>query len=90
MKPVVAVILIIGGVIIVALPPLSDAWRTLMSTRVLEHGAHSAFLQGSMENEYCFGCWVLGAAMIGVAIIASLTRPSIEAGMRQRTPGDSA
>ena len=39
MKAAVAITLIIAGVVVVAIPPLSDAWRTLMLTRLLEGGA---------------------------------------------------
>ena len=36
MKTAVAITLIIAGVVIVAIPPLSDAWNTLMVTRLLD------------------------------------------------------
>jgi hypothetical protein len=87
MKPIVAVTLIIGGIFVVALPPLADAWRTWMFTRLMEHGAHSVIIEGDMPNLYRFGCWLLGAAMIAVAVIASRAPSSIDSAMRQRAPG---
>jgi hypothetical protein len=72
MKTAVIVTLIVVGAAIVALPALSDAWRAWMMTRLMEHGATSVTLEGRMEDLYRFGCWALGAAMIGVAILSAL------------------
>ena len=69
MKTAVAVTLIIGGVFLVAMQALSDAWRTWMMTRLMEHGATAVNLDGRMENLYRFGCWALGAGMIGIALL---------------------
>jgi hypothetical protein len=77
MKTAVAVTLIIAGVVVVAIPPLSDAWRTLMLTRLMEHGATSVNMEGRLEDLYRFGCWLLGVIMIGVGVIASF-KPSSE------------
>ena len=77
MKTAVAVTLIIAGVVVVAIPPLSDAWRTLMLTRLMEQGATSVNLEGRLEDPYRFGCWLLGAVMIGVGVVASF-KPSSE------------
>ena len=71
MKTAVAVTLIIAGVVVVAIPPLSDAWRAHILSRLLEHGATSVNLEGRMEDLYRFGCWLLGTAMIGIGVIAS-------------------
>jgi hypothetical protein len=76
MKCSVAVALILGGVLVVALPPLSDAWRTFVFARLLEHGANSIEIDGRMEDTYRIGCWLLGAAMISVAVIGSLAPAS--------------
>ena len=77
MKTAVAVTLIIAGVVLVAIPPLSDAWRTLMLTRLIEQGARSINMEGRLEGLYRFGCFVLGAFMIGVGVVASF-KPSTE------------
>ena len=72
MKTAVAITLIIAGVVIVAIPPLSDAWNTLMVTRLLEHGAGSVNLAGRLEDTYRLGCWLLGAGMIATGSLFSL------------------
>jgi hypothetical protein len=71
MRTAVAITLIIAGVVMVAIPPLSDGWRALLMTRLMEHGATSVNLEGRLEDLYRFGCWLLGAAMIGVGIFAA-------------------
>jgi hypothetical protein len=71
MKTAVAVTLIVAGAVVVAIPPLSDAWRTLMVTRLMEHGATSVNLEGRLEDLYRCGCWLLGAVMIAVGAGAS-------------------
>jgi hypothetical protein len=71
MRIEIVITFIVGGVIVVALPPLSDAWRAFMVTRLLERGSNSVMLEGRMEDIYRFGCWALGALMIGVAVIGS-------------------
>ena len=38
----------------------------------MEHGATSIDLEGLMEDLYRFGCWALGAGMIGLALVMSL------------------
>ena len=77
MRTAVAVTLIIAGVVVVAIPPLSDAWHTLLVTRLIERGATSVDLVGRLSELYRFGCWLLGAVMIGVGVLAS-SRPSVE------------
>ncbi|MGC4031715.1 MAG: hypothetical protein QM754_08275 [Tepidisphaeraceae bacterium] len=72
MKTAVAVVLIVCGVVLVAIPPLSDAWRTLMVTRLLEGGAGQVNLTGELSEVYRIGCFALGAAMIGIGVIGSL------------------
>jgi hypothetical protein len=76
MKTAVVITLIISGVVVVAIPPLSDAWRTLMMTRLMEHGVRSVNMEGRLEDIYRIGCWSLGAAMIGVGFAASFI-PSV-------------
>ncbi len=76
MKTPVAVTLIIAGAFVVALPPLSDALRTMMLTQALTHGANLAPWDGLMDTPYRLGCWLLGAVMIGIAIKAGLGAPS--------------
>jgi len=71
MKIAVAITLIVAGVVVVAIPPLSDAWRTLMVTRLMEQGATSVNLEGRLEGLYRCGCWLLGTVMIVVGVGAS-------------------
>jgi hypothetical protein len=75
MKASIAVALIIAGAFVVALPPLADAWHSYMLMRLMEHanGPSSVNLAGAMPDLYRAGCWLLGAGMIGVAVIASAT-----------------
>ena len=82
MRTPVVITLIIAGAFVIALPPLSDAWRTMMLTQALTHGANFAPWEGLMDGPYRFGCWLLGAVMIGIAITASLAAPSKEAALR--------
>jgi len=77
MKTAVAITLIIAGVIVVAIPPLSDSWRTLMLTRLMEQGATSVNMEGRLEDLYRFGCWLLGAIMIGIGVFGSFTRSTV-------------
>jgi hypothetical protein len=83
MKSAVAITLIIAGVVVVAMPPLSDAWRTLMFTRLMEHGASSVDMQGQMDDLYRIGCWAFGAAMIAIGIMGSFA-PMFESRSSQR------
>jgi len=71
MKTAVLITLIIGGIVVIALPPLSDAWRALLLTRMLEHGATSVNIEGEMPDLYRAGCMVVGAAMVLIAVVAS-------------------
>ena len=81
MKSTVAITLIIGGIFVVALPPLSDAWHASMIAHVMQANNNpnqSVSLPGVMEDAYRFGCWLLGAMMILVAVIASVA-PGLKA-----------
>ncbi|HZL35621.1 MAG TPA: hypothetical protein VFC78_09955 [Tepidisphaeraceae bacterium] len=81
MKPAVAIVLIIGGIVLVALPPLSDAWHASMIMRVMEasHNQNqSVMLPGTMEDAYRFGCWLVGALMVLVAVVASIVPPMLQ------------
>jgi len=72
MKSSVAIALIIAGVVLIAIPPLSDAWVTLRVTQLMANRYTSVELSNArMEDAYRIGCMILGAAMIGVAVIAS-------------------
>ena len=87
MKPVVAIALIVCGVFVVALPPLSDAWHASMSVRLLQNlpPNTNVNVSGNMEDAYRFGCWLLGAAMILIAIAASVL-PSMRASTQIKSP----
>ena len=77
MKTAVAITLIICGVALVALPPLSDAWQTLLVARLLEHGMNNVDLDGGrMEEPYRFGCWLAGIAMIIAGALPSVRASS--------------
>ena len=73
MKSAVAITLIICGTFIVVIPPISDFLRTLVVARLMEN-IHpvSINLTGEMSDSYRFGCWLLGAMMIGIGVLASL------------------
>ena len=67
MKTAVVITLIVAGAVLVAIPPLSDAWGAYLMTRVMEHrNGGEVTMGGRLGDWYRFGCWLLGAAMIGV------------------------
>ena len=75
MKPAVAVALILCGAILIVVPPLSNFFWGLNVTRLSEATHMVAMgLPGQMGGEYQFGCFAGGAAMIGIAIYASVWR----------------
>jgi hypothetical protein len=74
MKSTVAITLILAGVFVVALPPLSDAWLALMVTQLLEHGYNNVTLNCQMGDLYRIGCVCLGALMILAGLRASVAR----------------
>lgn len=73
MKSAVAITLILGGIFVVALPPLSDAWLNYTLTHGVwsQTGATNITLT-SMADPYRFGCWLIGVVMILVAVVASV------------------
>jgi hypothetical protein len=74
MKPAVAFALIVGGVILIALPPVSDhEWRADLA-KLLERGSLQVNLQGQMEAPYRFGCYVAGVLMIAAAAVGFSVR----------------
>ena len=76
MKTAVAIALIVAGVVVVAIPPLSDAWRASLIARVMEHREGMVSMEGQLGDLYRAACWLLGAAMIGVGIVTSFIRAS--------------
>jgi hypothetical protein len=83
MKTAVAITLIICGVVVVAIPALSHAWDSFMVTMTLTHLTQpgSSVNIPAMSDPYQFGCWVLGAAMIALAVALSMV-----AGINVRSP----
>ena len=76
MKSTVAIALIVSGVILVALPPISDYfWRADAIRSVQITGMSNLTLDGKMEQGYRLGCFLAGVAAIGVAVRSSLVRP---------------
>jgi hypothetical protein len=76
MKSPVAVALIVCGALLVCAPPLSDHMTTsqmLIAQQTI--AASERPMPGinlpTMSTEYRFGCFVLGAAMIIIAVIGS-------------------
>jgi hypothetical protein len=84
MKSAVAITLILGGIFVVALPPLSDAWHFYMFNKMLERQASfpSITLPAAMDDTYRFGCWIMGVLMILIAVAASI----VPARLQLRTP----
>jgi hypothetical protein len=80
MKIEIAITLIICGTILIAVPPASDYLQRDQVAKVMieKPEATSVMVGEAMSEEYRLGCWFTGAAMIGVAVIASL-----RAGRRQ-------
>lgn len=63
MKTAVAVTLIACGALLILAPPLFSHLN----------GPSGRFL---MSETYSFACWATGTAMIGIAVVKSLTRES--------------
>jgi len=80
MKIEIALALIICGTILIAVPPASDYLHNQQVVQVMvgKPEATSVVIGENMSQEYRLGCWFVGAAMIGVAVLASLV-----AGRRQ-------
>jgi hypothetical protein len=73
MKTPIAITLIVCGVIVVAIPSLWGGWNSLMLSITLTHLTQPGSANmGEIPQLYQFGCWLLGAAMIAVAVASSL------------------
>ncbi|MGN6368900.1 MAG: hypothetical protein ACTHN5_11630 [Phycisphaerae bacterium] len=78
MKSSIAITLIVAGAAVVALPVVSTAWRVYLQTQAITHGASLAPWEGEIGDLYRIGCWLLGAAMIGVGVVSSFA-PAMQA-----------
>jgi hypothetical protein len=77
MRHEVAIVLIICGTLLALAPPASDYYNQREALQVLVDrpnldDLHITFPQ--MSSEYRFGCWALGAAVIGVGIYGGWRR----------------
>jgi hypothetical protein len=75
MKPVIAIALILAGVLLVALPVISDAFTRADMVALLQKPGVSNVTLPQMHPIYGFGCYAAGVACIGVAIRKSIQRP---------------
>ena len=74
MKPCVAMTLIVMGTLLIMTPPATDYFHTSQAVKLLANEETKRVdLRGRMEEEYRFGCWFAGLAMVGVAVWASRT-----------------
>ncbi len=73
MKTPVAITLIIGGVVVVAIPALWSAWNSFMLSMTLTHltQPNSSVSFAMIPDLYQEGCWWLGAGMIAISIGSS-------------------
>lgn len=72
MKTPVAVTLIIVGGLLVMMPALSDYLYQRNAVALLsEPGVQSVEIDGKMGDFYRLGSWLIGSAMIGVAVFCS-------------------
>ena len=73
MKTAVVIALIIGGVILILAPVISDQFHEANLVRLLDKpGINNVTLERQTSPEYKFGCWATGSAMIGVSIVLTL------------------
>ena len=73
MKPAVAIALIAAGVVLVAIPPLSDTlWRADAIRLMTQRGFNSVNVGGQMDAPYKFGCFLAGVFVIGIAVRHSI------------------
>ncbi len=86
MKPNVTMVLIIGGIALICVPPLMDYLHELNAVRVLEsmERGSQVSLAGRLSTEYRFGCFVMGSLMIGIGVLGSLV-----CGNRSREPAQT-
>ena len=86
MKTPVAITLIIGGVVVVAIPALWNAWNSFLLSMTLTHltQPNSSVSFAMIPDLYQDGCWWFGAGMIviGSSFIAgqetSNPRPKVQ------------
>jgi hypothetical protein len=74
MRHEVAIALIICGTLLALAPPASDHFTNrLIAQLMAEQPDVISFSLNSkpMSSNYRFGCWALGAAMVGIGIIGS-------------------
>ncbi len=77
MRHEVAIVLIICGTLLALAPPASDFLKERQATQVVlqrEDITHWTISGTAMSSEYRFGCWALGAVMIGVGIYGGWRR----------------
>jgi hypothetical protein len=78
MRKYVAIILIVCGTLLASAPIVSDFAQAIVVRQALaESQAPGAphFFRQPLEESYRLGCWILGAAMIGLGIIRGSQRP---------------
>jgi hypothetical protein len=72
MRYKVWIALIVCGTLLALAPPVSDYISNYQISRVLlerKDFNSVSFGIAPMSSEYRFGCWALGAAMIGIGVI---------------------
>ena len=77
MRNEVSVILILCGTLLVVTPPASDylARREQIKAMIARTDLNNiSTTPGAMSDQYRFGCWALGAAMIGIGVVGSWSR----------------
>jgi hypothetical protein len=72
MRPSVAITLIIMGAALIAVPPLTTAWRGYCQAQALSHGGMLGIGEGDIGDLYRFVCWLSGVLMIIIGIKFSL------------------
>lgn len=75
MKPTIAIALILAGVLLVAIPVISDAFTRADMVALLQKPGVSNVTLPQMHPIYGFGCYAAGVACIGVAIRKSIQKP---------------
>jgi hypothetical protein len=72
MKASIAITLIIMGSFLIAAPILADYLQRAQVVELLRGaGAERVSLGAELSEAYRFGCWMVGALMVGAAIFAS-------------------
>ena len=79
MRTPVAITLIIMGALLVMVPAQADYMHQRNVVELLSKtNVTSVNLIGQMSDEYRFGCWLTGSAMVAIAVFRSLRRNSEE------------